>query len=87
MKETYSKKHEDILCRMGAMIAHGILEAGGRNSIITLVSKSGSHKMGACLGMLVFTHFWYWFPVIPFIGLTMSPSALVGKIINNNSFI
>jgi len=31
IEEVYTKKHEDILCKLGAILAAGILEAGGRN--------------------------------------------------------
>jgi len=34
--------------------------------------------MKACLGMLVFLHFWYWFPTVHFLSLTLAPSALIG---------
>lgn len=28
--------------------------------------------------MVVFAHFWYWFPLVQFFSLTLSPSALIG---------
>ncbi len=28
--------------------------------------------------MVVFTHFWYWFPLVNFFPLTLSPTALIG---------
>lgn len=60
------------------MLGSGLIEAGGRNSVISLTSKSGSLKMGACLGMMLFIHHWYWFPCVNFISLALSPSALIG---------
>jgi 26S proteasome regulatory subunit N2 len=55
IKETYAKKHEEILSKLGAIISYGLVEAGGRNTVITLQSKSGNLRLGACMGMLVFT--------------------------------
>jgi len=34
-------KHEQVMCRMGAIMATGILDAGGRNSVLGLRSRSG----------------------------------------------
>ena len=46
-------KHEQVMCRMGAIMATGILDAGGRNSVLCLRSRSGqvSHSTGklACV--------------------------------------
>lgn len=39
IKETYSKKQEDVLSRLGSILANGILDAGGRNSAISLTSR------------------------------------------------
>ena len=39
IKETYGKKQEDVLCRMGAILANGILDAGGRNVSLSLISR------------------------------------------------
>ena len=66
LKKTYSKKNEDVLCRLGAIISSGLLDAGGRNQVLTLVSKNGSLKLGAFMGTLLFTHYWYWFSSIHF---------------------
>lgn len=38
LQEIISKKHEDILVKLGCYLAYGILEAGGRNSVIKLSS-------------------------------------------------
>lgn len=78
LKESYSKKHEDVLCKMGALISTSILESGGRNSILNINSRNGSLKLGATLGTLFFTHYWYWFSSIHFLSLALTPSALIG---------
>jgi 26S proteasome regulatory subunit N2 len=30
------------------------------------------------MGMLYFTHYWYWFSSVHFLSLALSPSALIG---------
>lgn len=34
--------------------------------------------MPAVVGMAVFTHFWYWHPLIHFVSLSFTPTALIG---------
>jgi hypothetical protein len=48
-------KHEDTMCKMGAIMAAGLLDAGGRNVTIGLRSRSGNNRMAAVIGMAVFT--------------------------------
>jgi len=78
LDDIVNKKHEDPLVRLGVLIAIGILDAGGRNANTTLLSQFGYPKMMACAGMTVFTQLWYWFPLVHFFSLTLSPSALIG---------
>ena len=51
-------KHEDTMCKMGGIMAAGVLDAGGRNVTIGLRSRSGNHRMAAVIGMAVFTQYW-----------------------------
>lgn len=71
-------KHEDTMSKMGAILASGILDAGGRNVTIKLLSKTKHDKMTAVIGLAVFSQFWYWYPLIYFISLAFSPTALIG---------
>ncbi|KAH9620438.1 hypothetical protein KSS87_004130 [Heliosperma pusillum] len=71
-------KHEDTMSKMGAILASGILDAGGRNVTIRLLSKSKHDKITAVVGLAVFTQFWYWYPLIYFVSLAFSPTAFVG---------
>ena len=71
-------KHGDTMSKMGAILASGILDAGGRNVTIRLLSKTKHNKMTAVVGLAVFSQFWYWYPLIYFISLAFSPTALVG---------
>jgi 26S proteasome regulatory subunit N2 len=75
---TWSAKLEDPVTRFGAVIASGLIDAGGRNGSICLTSSTGHRRMSAIVGMAMFTQFWYWFPLVHFIGLSIKPAALVG---------
>merc|ERR1739842_249369 len=70
-------KHEDVMVKLGAIFAQGIIDAGGRNVTISLQSRTGHTNMLAVVGMLVFTQYWYWFPLSHFLGLAFTPSCLI----------
>jgi 26S proteasome regulatory subunit N2 len=66
------------MTKMGAIMAQGIIDAGGRNVTIGLRAKSGYPRMTAVLSMLVFTQYWYWYPLSYCISLTFVPTAFIG---------
>ncbi|KAL4291318.1 hypothetical protein GQ457_14G013450 [Hibiscus cannabinus] len=69
---------EDQMSKMGATLAYGIIDAGGRNVTIRLVSKTKQHKVTAVVGLAVFSQFWYWHPLIYFVSLSFSLTAFIG---------
>ncbi|KAK8684929.1 hypothetical protein V6N13_040943 [Hibiscus sabdariffa] len=71
-------KHEDTMSKMGAILASGILDAGGRNVTMRLLSKTKHDKVTAVVGLAVFSQFWYWYPLIYFVSLSFSPTAFIG---------
>ncbi|KAF0930614.1 hypothetical protein E2562_033811 [Oryza meyeriana var. granulata] len=71
-------KHEDTMSKMGAILASGILDAGGRNVTIKLLSRNKHDKLTAVVGLSVFSQFWYWYPLLYFISLAFSPTAFIG---------
>ncbi|XP_062226670.1 26S proteasome non-ATPase regulatory subunit 1 homolog A-like isoform X2 [Phragmites australis] len=71
-------KHEDAMSKMGAILASGILDAGGRNVTIKLLSRNKHDKLTAVVGLAVFSQFWYWYPLQYFISLAFSPTAFIG---------
>ncbi|CAI2379462.1 unnamed protein product [Moneuplotes crassus] len=71
-------KHEEVLAKMGAILGTGILNAGGRNTTITLQTRSGNNKMASIIGLALFTHHWYWYPCLHFLALSLSPTSLHG---------
>jgi 26S proteasome regulatory subunit N2 len=103
LRETLMKiitdKHDDVIAKYGAIIAHGILDAGmdlklffvmkkylvplnlflpgGRNMSLSLQTRNGQTDMTAVVGLLVFTQFWYWFPLAHFLSLAFQPTSLI----------
>jgi 26S proteasome regulatory subunit N2 len=71
-------KHEDTMSKMGAILASGILDAGGRNVTIRLLSKNKHDRLTAVVGLAVFSQFWYWYPLLYFLSLSFSLTAFVG---------
>merc|ERR1712049_33897 len=60
------------------MGAQGIIDAGGRNVTVSLQSRTGHTNMMAVVGMLIFTQYWYWFPLAHFLSLAFTPSCVIG---------
>jgi 26S proteasome regulatory subunit N2 len=73
-----SDKHQSLMTKMGAILATGIINAGGRNVVISMKSRIGAPKMSAIVGMAVWLQYWYWYPFLHFLSLTFQPTALIG---------
>lgn len=71
-------EREVTMTKMGAIMAQGIIDAGGRNVTVGLRAKSGYPRMTAVTAMLVFTQYWYWYPLSYFVSLTFVPTAFIG---------
>ena len=72
------EKHQDIMCRFGAVLAHGLVDMGGRNCAVSLFTKRGSLRMGAAVGFCLFAQMWYWYPLMLMVSLASHPTALIG---------
>lgn len=46
------------MCKMGAIIAAGLLDAGGRNVTVSLRSRSGYFRRTSMVGLALFTQYW-----------------------------
>jgi len=77
LKKMTEDKHEDILSRMGSILATGIINSGGRNATISLTTRDGNLRQNAVVGMVLFLQHWYWYPLLNFITLAMTPTALI----------
>jgi 26S proteasome regulatory subunit N2 len=67
----------DTMTKFGAILASGIMDAGGRNVTISLLSSAGHKKMAAIVGMVMFPQFWFWYPYVHFISLSFTPTAVI----------
>lgn len=76
--EVITNKHEDVMAKYGAILAQGIIDAGGRNVTVSLQSRTGHTNLQAVVGMLVFTQYWYWFPLAHCLSLAFTPTCLIG---------
>ena len=77
-KRMTGDKHEEILSRMGAILSTGIINAAGRNATISLATRDGNIRHTAITGLVLFMQHWYWYPLMNFITLAMTPTAIVG---------
>eukprot|EP00195_Chlamydomonas_chlamydogama_P008069 CAMPEP_0202901100 /NCGR_PEP_ID=MMETSP1392-20130828/13237_1 /ASSEMBLY_ACC=CAM_ASM_000868 /TAXON_ID=225041 /ORGANISM="Chlamydomonas chlamydogama, Strain SAG 11-48b" /LENGTH=1014 /DNA_ID=CAMNT_0049587599 /DNA_START=141 /DNA_END=3185 /DNA_ORIENTATION=+ len=73
-----SDKHEEVMCKMGAIMCAGIIDSGGRNVNIGLRSRSGYFRRTSVIGLAVFTQYWYWYPLSYFLSLAFQPTAVIG---------
>ncbi|XP_046557496.1 LOW QUALITY PROTEIN: 26S proteasome non-ATPase regulatory subunit 1-like [Haliotis rubra] len=73
-----SDKHEDVMAKFGAILAQGIIDAGGRNATVSLQSRTGHTNMEAVVGLLVFCQYWFWYPLTHFLSLSFTPNCVVG---------
>lgn len=70
-------KEHDVMSKYGAILATGIIDAGGRNVTCSLRSRHGPKRMCAVVGMTVFLQYWYWYPLTHFLSLTFSPTCAI----------
>lgn len=72
-----TNKHEDAMAKFGAILSQGIIDAGGRNVTVSLQSRTGHTNLQAVVGMLVFTQYWYWYPLAHCLSLAFTPTCLI----------
>eukprot|EP01025_Chloroclados_australasicus_P016522 TRINITY_DN1831_c0_g1_i4.p2 TRINITY_DN1831_c0_g1~~TRINITY_DN1831_c0_g1_i4.p2 ORF type:complete len:487 (-),score=45.52 TRINITY_DN1831_c0_g1_i4:479-1939(-) len=77
LEKSVNNRHEEVMSKMGAIMATGIIDAGGRNMTVELRSPTGFNKPTALVGLAVFLQYWYWFPLSYFISLSFKPTALI----------
>lgn len=58
LDKSIKEKHEEVMAKMGSIIASGILDAGGRNVNIGLRSRAGNFRRTVVIGLAVFTQYW-----------------------------
>lgn len=95
-KESLNKvnatKDEHNLIKYGALLGQGILELGGKNCLLTLLSHTNNNRLGAIAGIALFTQYYYWYPMTLFISLAIRPQIFMGiddtfRLVKNYCFI
>lgn len=76
-QQVISSKHEDTMAKFGAILAQGIIDGGGRNATLGLQSRTGHTNLQAVVGTLVFTQYWYWFPLAHCLSLAFTPTCII----------
>jgi 26S proteasome regulatory subunit N2 len=71
-------KHQTNMSKSGAILAAGIIDAGGRNVLVGMQSRTGFMKMGCSVGVMMFLQYWYWYPLKLFLSLSFNPTVLIG---------
>ncbi|KAL8437901.1 hypothetical protein ACSSS7_000624 [Eimeria intestinalis] len=85
LQKVMKDKHEDALARFGAVLAAGLLDAGGRNVSVRFFSARKVLRMHAVAGVCLFAQLWYSFPLIYCLCLSFSPSALIGLVAHDEA--
>jgi 26S proteasome regulatory subunit N2 len=70
-------KYQPVLPRQGAIISNGILNAAGRNTTISLTTHDGNLRQNAVVGLVMFLQHWYWYPMLNFLSLSLTPTTLI----------
>lgn len=78
LKERFEDRHEAVMAKFGAIVAYGIIDGGGRNVTLSLSSRAGHKIMQAMVGIAMFVQYWYWYPLVHFISLAFTPTAILG---------
>jgi 26S proteasome regulatory subunit N2 len=60
LRTTIADKHQPTVTKSGAILAAGMLDAGGRNVVVSMQSRAGFVKMGGAVCMAMFLQHWYW---------------------------
>lgn len=73
-----SDKHQTTLTKMGAILATGLLDAGGRNCALSLGSRNGFTKMTSAAGLVLWLQHWHWYPLMHMLSLAVTPTVTIG---------
>ena len=71
-------KYTNIMTKFGCYLGIGLMQSGGGNAVLSLVSNSGQMKIKNIIGIYMFTFYWYWMPLTNMLGLALEPTFLAG---------
>ena len=72
-----SDQRMDSCTKFGAILAAGLIDAGGRNCTIAL-HRNGTALLRPIVGMFLFSQYWHWFPHVLPICLALQPTCVIG---------
>jgi 26S proteasome regulatory subunit N2 len=78
LMDSITNVREDPMVRFGAQLASGILDAGGRNCVVGLHTRTGHHNVLGVVGAALFCQYWYWHPMGLFLSLAFQSTAVIG---------
>jgi len=68
---------ESQIMKFGSIIALGLMNAGGQNMNLSLFSNLGMVSTKKLAAMLIFSHYWYWYPFVQYLGLALETSEVI----------
>ena len=77
LRKLISKKRNDLQV-FGLCLAYGILNAGGRNVVISSNSLRGENSVLSTVGLALFCNYFYWHPLALMLPLAFHPTAVIG---------
>lgn len=70
-----TERAEDCSFKFGSVLGRALIEAGGTNIIISVLNSVNRVESSRVAGAILFFQYWFWYPLFPFIGLCMRPTA------------
>ena len=77
LRKLITKKRNDLQV-FGLCLAYGILNAGGRNVVISCNSLRGENSVLATVAIALFCNYFYWQPLALMLPLAFHPTAVIG---------
>jgi len=75
---TVSDKHQSTLTKMGATLATGLIDAGGRNCCLDMGSRNGFTRVTTAVGLVLWLQHWHWFPMMHMLSISLTPTFTMG---------
>jgi 26S proteasome regulatory subunit N2 len=77
LRKLIGRKRNDLEV-FGLCLAYGIMNAGGRNVVVSCNSLRGENSATATVGLALFCNYFYWNPLVMMLPLAFHPTAVIG---------
>ena len=77
LRKLINKKRNELQV-FGLCLAYGILNAGGRNVVISCNSLRGENSVLSTVALALFCNYFYWQPLALMLPLSFHPTAIIG---------